>query len=101
MTFDSLTFARRLKAAGFSEAQAEALADLNRDMVVPDLATKEDVAAVRDDLDAVEKRLEASVDTQGERLRAAMEALGLRLTVRLGVMIAGAVAILGALQRMH
>lgn len=26
MTFDSLTVARRLKAAGFSESQAEALA---------------------------------------------------------------------------
>lgn len=31
MSFDSLTDARRLKAAGFSEAQAEALADANRE----------------------------------------------------------------------
>jgi hypothetical protein len=36
MSFDSLTFARRLKAAGFTEAQAEALADANREMVVHD-----------------------------------------------------------------
>ena len=52
MSFDSLTFARRLKAAGFSEAQAEALADANREMVVHDLATK-------DDLTALEQRLMA------------------------------------------
>jgi hypothetical protein len=50
MTFDSLTFARRLKTAGFSEAQAEALADANRDMLVPDLATKGDLAAVKAEL---------------------------------------------------
>ncbi len=52
LSFDSLTFARRLKAAGFSEAQAEALADANREMVVHDLATK-------DDLTALEQRLMA------------------------------------------
>lgn len=83
MTFDSLTFARRLKAAGFSEAQAEALADANRDMLVSDLATK-------DDLTAVEQRLEAAV-----------EALGLRLTIRVGAMIGVAVAVLGAILRLH
>jgi hypothetical protein len=52
MTFDSLTFARRPKTAGFSEAQAEALADANRDMLVPDLATKADLTAVEQRLAA-------------------------------------------------
>ena len=32
MSFDSLTYARRLKAAGFSETQAEGLADANREL---------------------------------------------------------------------
>jgi len=94
MTFDSLTFVRRLRTAGFTEAQAEALADANRDMLVPDLAT-------RDDLKGVEQRLEAKIDAQGERLQAAIEALGLRLTIRLGVMIGAAIAILGAILRLH
>jgi hypothetical protein len=90
MTFDSLTFARRLRAAGFSEAQAEALADANRDMLMPELATKGDIAAVRGDMTAMEQRLQAG-----------LEALGLRLTIRLGVMIGAAIAILGAILRLH
>lgn len=98
MTFDSLTYARRLKTAGFSEAQAEALADANRDMLVPDLATKDDlkieIGAVRTEMAAMEQRLSASI-----------EALGLRLTIRLGVMLAAAIspmtAISGVLLRFH
>lgn len=90
MTFGGLTFARRLKTAGFSEAQAEALADANRDMLVPDLATRADVAAVKTDVIAME-----------QRPGAAIEALGRRLTIRLGVMIGAAIAILGAILRLH
>jgi hypothetical protein len=80
MSFDSLTFARRLKAAGFPEAQAEALADANREMVVHDLATKDD-------------------------LKALDEHLTLRLTVRMGIMLAASMslmtAIIGALIKFH
>ena len=94
MTFDSLTFARRLKSAGFTEAQAEAPADANRDMLVPDLATKADlkneIGVVRADMAAME-----------QRLLAAVESLGLRMTIRLGAMIGVAVAILGAILRLH
>jgi phosphoenolpyruvate-protein kinase (PTS system EI component) len=90
MTFDSLTFARRLKSAGFTEAQAEALADANRELMVPDLATKGDIAAVRADMGALKQELLAAID-----------ALGLRMTIRLGAMIGVAVAILGAILRLH
>jgi len=87
MTFDSLTFARRLRTAGFTEAQAEALADANRDMLVPDLATKGDLALMKQELIAL------------------IENQTLRLTVRTGVMLAAAAslmtAILGALMRFH
>jgi hypothetical protein len=87
MSFDSLTFARRLKSAGFTEAQAEALADANREMVVHDTATK-------DDLTALEHRLMAVIENQT-----------LRLTVRMGVMLAAALslttAIIGALIKFH
>jgi len=90
MTFDSLTFARRLKTAGFTEA----LADANRDMLVPDLATKDDlsreIGSVRTEMAAMEQRLQASI-----------EVLGLRMTIRLGAMIGVAVAILGAILRLH
>lgn len=91
MTFDRLTFARRLRTAGFTEAQAEALADANRDMLVPDLATRDD--------------LKTEITGLEHRFTAALEAAGLRLTIRVGVMLAAGLslmtAILGALIRFH
>ncbi len=98
MTFNSLTFARRLKAAGFSETQAEALADANRDMLVPDLATKDDLKAeaggLRHEITGVEQRLLAVIENQT-----------LRLTVRTGVMLAAGLslmtAVMGVLLRFH
>jgi hypothetical protein len=94
MSFDSLTYACRLKSAGFSETQAEALADANRELLVPDLATKADLAAV-------EQRLNAAIQSVEQRLGASIEALGLRLTVRLGAMMAAAIAVLGGILRVH
>jgi hypothetical protein len=102
MSFDSLTFARRLKSAGFTDAQAEALADANREMVVHDTATKDDLTSVRTDLKAdiaaLEMRLMSVIAALEERLT-------LRLTVRFGVMLAAALslttAIIGALIKVH
>ena len=42
MTFDTLSYARRLKQAGVPEAQAEAMADATRELVMQDVATKGD-----------------------------------------------------------
>jgi hypothetical protein len=79
------------RTAGFSEAQAEALADANRDMLVPDLATKGD--------------LKAEIAGLEQRFTAALEAAGLRLTIRTGVMLAAGLslmtAIIGAMLRFH
>jgi len=36
MAFDTLSYARRLKQAGVPEAQAEAMADATRELVVSD-----------------------------------------------------------------
>ena len=94
MSFDSLTFGRRMKSAGFSDTQAEALADANRDLLVPELATK-------GDLQAVEQQLDASIKAVEHRLEASIEALSLRLTIRPGAMMAAAVAILGGNLRLH
>jgi hypothetical protein len=86
MAFDTLTCARRLKQAGVPEAQAEAMADATRERVVQDFATKGDIAALKAGLAALDQRLTAAMDT-----------LGLRLTVRMGGLIAVGVAILAAI----
>jgi hypothetical protein len=90
MAFDSLSFARRLKAAGFSEAQAEALADANRDQLVHDL----DITILNGAMAAMEQRFQALIETQT-----------LRLTVRMGVMLPASLslmtAVMGVMLRFH
>jgi hypothetical protein len=82
MTFDTLSYARRLKQAGVPDAQADA----TRELVVTDVATKADIAALRAEIVVLE-----------QRVMAAMETLGLRLTVRLGGLIAIGIAALAAI----
>jgi hypothetical protein len=64
--FDTLGYAKRLRNAGISQEQAEAHAEAAREFVMGELVTKAD-------------------------LQAAMDTLSLRLTLRLGVMLATAV----------
>jgi hypothetical protein len=40
MAFDTLAFARRLTDAGFTEAQAEALAEVTRDLAIDQMITR-------------------------------------------------------------
>lgn len=40
MSFDTLEFSRRLKGAGFSDQQAEVLAEATRDLVADEMVTK-------------------------------------------------------------
>jgi hypothetical protein len=109
MSFDSLTFARRLKAAGFPDSQAEALADANREMVVYDTATKDDVTSLKTDIANLRTELKADTANLRTELKADIaaleERLTLRLTVRFGVMLAAALslmtAIMGVLLRFH
>jgi hypothetical protein len=77
--FDTLGYAKRLRDAGISQGQAEAHAEAAREFVMGDLATKADLQAIRADL------------------QAAMDTLSLRLTLRLGVMLAAGLATLAAI----
>ena len=90
MAFDTLSYARRLKASGFSDEQAETLADATRELVVQDFATKGDIATLKTDLVALEQRITAAMDN-----------LSLRLTVRVGVMLAAGLSILGVVLKLH
>jgi hypothetical protein len=60
--FDTLGYAKRLRNAGINQEQAEAHAEAAREFVMSELVTRSD-------------------------LQAAMDALALRLTLRLGVML--------------
>jgi hypothetical protein len=93
MAFDTLSYARRLKQAGVPDAQAEAMADATRELLDSEFATKADVAGLksdiallRNDMAAVEQRIMTAIDT-----------MSLRLTVRMGGLIAVGVAVLAAI----
>jgi len=104
MTFDTLSYARRLKQAGLPEAQAEAIADATRELVVQDVATKADIAALKSDIAGLRAELKSDIagvrsemSALDQRLTALIETQGLRLTVRLGGLIAVGIAILAAI----
>ena len=90
--FDTLGYAKRLRDAGISQGQAEAHAEAAREFVMGELVTKADLVAVKADLLAVKADLQA---TKADLL-AAMDTLSLRLTLRLGVMLAAGLATLAA-----
>ena len=84
--FDTLGYAKRLRDAGISQGQAEAHAEAAREFVMGDLVTKADLLVVKADLQALRADLHAAMDT-----------LSLRLTLRLGVMLAAGLATLAAI----
>jgi len=78
-TFDTLKFANTLKAAGVPDKQAEAQAVAFAEVIqinFRDLATKEDVALIRADIDRVAKELRAEIDRIAKELRAEIGRVG-------------------------
>ena len=82
IAFDSLGYARHLRDHGVPPEQAEAHADAARTYIMQELVTREDLRVALDNLDL---RLSSRIQAQ---------------TIRLGVMIAAAVAILATLQKL-
>jgi hypothetical protein len=103
--FDTLAYAKRLRDNGVPPQQAEAHAEAAREFIMAELVTKPDLVAVREEAAAMKRDLLASDATTRRELEAAMDTLGLRLTVRLGIMMAGGLSlmagIVSALLRFH
>ncbi|HEV8677774.1 MAG TPA: hypothetical protein VGQ90_00260 [Stellaceae bacterium] len=72
MAFDTLEYARRLKGAGFSDQQAEVLAEATRDLVADEMVTK-------------------------SFLQSELEKLAMRLTIRMGTIAAVSIAALAGI----
>ena len=125
VAFDTLRFSQRLTEAGLTSAQAAGAAAATAEAIgdlVGQLATKHDHAMLRQELkaDAKALRQELAADAAALRqelktevstlrqemvvelstLRRDMQQLELRMTVKLGAMIAGAVAVTAALVRL-
>ena len=87
-TFDSLSVARRLKAAGMEGKQAEAIAEIMFEAIVAPrkrLLTKTDLAVVKSDLDAFEMGIKAEIKAS---LGSAVNRMTLTTLVAMGVLFA-------------
>ena len=82
ITFDSLGYFERLKDAGFTEEQAKVQANAMREIIEERLATKADIVQLE------------------ERLTNEMQKLELRMTLKLGAMLAASVAIVATLVKL-
>ena len=78
VVFDTLSYAKKLKAAGFTEEQAEVQAEALAEIVDERLATKQDILALKRDI----KELE------------------MRLIIRLGTMMAVSIAVVATLVKL-
>ena len=79
--FDTLKFTQRLEQVGVGRDQAVARAELARDMILADVATKADLTDLKKEIDGSLRELE------------------LRITVRIGAIVGAAVAVIAALQK--
>ena len=121
VAFDTLKAATRLREeAGFDEKQATALVQTFADRGVENLATREDLAAIRGematredlaavrgeitvlrgDLEKTELALRGDMEKNVASLRGDMHKLEQRMTMRLGTVIAAGVAIVVAMDKL-
>ena len=88
--FDNLGYAKKLRESGVSQEQSEPHVEAAREFIMTELATYTD-------LDVLRREIDAKLDNLALRL----DAQTLRLTVRMGVMLAAVLSILGAVLQLH
>ena len=89
IAFDTLKFAHRLEQVGVPQDQAEIRAELARDMIIADLATKGDLGEAVKELRTVMASREADLRTE-------IKLLEQRVTILLGAMLAGMAGVIVA-----
>jgi hypothetical protein len=92
--FDTLGYAKKLRDSGVPADQAEAHAEAARQFIMTELVT-------RSDLDTATTILRQEIASVRKELQQEMAIQTLRLTVRLGIMLAAGLSILAAIQRLH
>ncbi|MBK7001799.1 MAG: DUF1640 domain-containing protein [Rhodoferax sp.] len=94
ITFDTFNFVDRLEKAGMPREQAAALAQAQKEIfseaLDTTLATKADIA-----------RLDNKIDNKFESLTKDIQAMELRLTIKLGAFLAVAVGVMLTVLKMH
>ncbi len=69
IAFDTHRFVKNLTASGFTEAQAEALADEQAHLLESNLATRSDILAIRSDLEVKIEQVKSDLEVKIEQVR--------------------------------
>ena len=75
IAFDTHRFVKRLTESGFTEQQAETLAEEHVALLNSNLATKADIAAVTADIESLRLATKADIEALRKELKADIEAL--------------------------
>ena len=67
LAFDTHAYIKKLEATGFTEQQAEVLAETQANLLTNQLATKSDIETVQRDMKELETRLVARINVLEER----------------------------------
>ncbi|MBF0591419.1 MAG: DUF1640 domain-containing protein [Nitrospirae bacterium] len=115
LIFDTHTYVKRLKAAGFTEEQAEVQAESMSSLIEEGLATKRDMKELETSLKRDMKELETSLRRDIKELETSLrrdmkeletsfkrdiKELELRLSIRLGTIMAAGIAAIAVLMRL-
>ena len=87
--FDTLGYAKHLRGNGVAQQQAEAHAEAARQFIMAELVTKSDLLA-----------LTAHFDEKLAHFDTKLDNLSLRLTVRVGILLAAGIAALGVIVKL-
>ena len=96
-TFDTLTYAKKLQEAGFTEQQAEAQAEALRAVVEENLATKLDLKEMEGRLLHEIELVRRDIKEMDAAVRHDMKEMEMRTTLRLGGLVVAGVTVLGAM----
>ncbi len=75
IAFDTHRFVKRLTESGFTEKQAETLAEEHVGLLNANLATKADIARVEAGMDALRQETKADIESLRQETKAAIEAV--------------------------
>ena len=93
LLFDTHKAVKDLQEAGFDEAQAEAVVATVGTAIIGNVATKQDVVEARN-------ASKSDIQTLGGDLSSEMQAMELRITLRMGGLIVAGVALIIALDKL-
>ena len=91
--FDTLAYAKKLKAVGVPDEVAEVQAEALAEIVEERLATKRD-------LKELEEATKRNLNELGEKLLNRINELEYKMTIRLGAMLAASIAVVAALVKL-